>query len=169
MLQEVVVESQTILMRELAKFYDTCTGNKMDYLDVNDPNEALIRRELQKSQDKSYYTMILAKKSTCKMFAPDLIDFGNSVMTRNLLKVKLNYKGMIDFYAMTAHLESTKEFSKQRVEQLKICFEEMTKSTAGDSIPVFFGGDLNLRDTEVRLCTIRDFEFGWITFGNLGS
>lgn len=49
---------------------------------------------------------------------------------------------------MTSHLESTADFSKQRTQQLKQCLEEMSK-VEPDCV-VFFGGDLNLRDSELQ-------------------
>lgn len=76
-----------------------------------------------------------------------MIWFENSKMGRNLLKVNLNYLKDVRICAMTTHLESTAEFSKQRIDQLKRCLEEMIEQD-NDSV-VFFGGDLNLRDSEV--------------------
>jgi hypothetical protein len=51
---------------------------------------------------------------------------------------------------MTSHHESgTEEFaSEQRVEQLKVCFEQMKNAPVHRV--VLFGGDLNLREKEVR-------------------
>lgn len=51
---------------------------------------------------------------------------------------------------MTSHHESgTEELaSEQRVEQLKLCFQQV-KNAPGHRV-VLFGGDLNLREKEVR-------------------
>jgi hypothetical protein len=48
---------------------------------------------------------------------------------------------------MTAHLESLKECSEKRMDQLKYCFKSMLEQDENSF--VFFGGDLNLRDSEV--------------------
>ena len=50
---------------------------------------------------------------------------------------------------MTSHLESTKEHSEERMNQLKTCFKQMTE--AEKNMAVIFGGDLNLRDKEVKI------------------
>ncbi len=51
---------------------------------------------------------------------------------------------------MTSHQESgTAEYaSQQRMEQLKLCFQRMLDAPA-DRI-VLFGGDLNMREKEVK-------------------
>ena len=51
---------------------------------------------------------------------------------------------------MTTHHESgTEELaSKERIEQLKLCFKHMINSPSHRT--VLFGGDLNLREKEVR-------------------
>jgi len=51
---------------------------------------------------------------------------------------------------MTSHHESgTEEYSsKQRIEQLKLCFQRMINAPL-DRI-ILFGGDLNMREKEVK-------------------
>lgn len=49
---------------------------------------------------------------------------------------------------MTSHLESTKDHSKERMKQLKIVLNKMQKES--ESTTVIFGGDTNLRDSEVN-------------------
>lgn len=68
-------------------------------------------------------------------------------MGRNMLELKLTYQKNIKICAITSHLESTTDFSKQRVEQLRKCFQKII-SQDKDMI-VLFGGDLNLRDSEL--------------------
>lgn len=68
-------------------------------------------------------------------------------MNRNILQVKYKYKRSVEFVVLNAHLESTKDYAMQRIEQLKQCFNHMLEQ---NEVLVFFGGDLNLRDTEVR-------------------
>ena len=134
MLQEVVEVTDEILRQSISKTYDFHVG----YTSTNFINSAM-----------DYYTMILCKKSTCKSINTEIIPFNNSVMSRNLLKVELKYNSKVDICVMTSHLESTKEFSKQRVEQLKQSFKEMLDQE--DNNLVIFGGDLNLRDSEVNI------------------
>jgi hypothetical protein len=60
---------------------------------------------------------------------------------------------------MTSHHESgTEEFaSQQRIEQLKLCFQQMINAPSHRI--VLFGGDLNIREKEVRiLCEITIFQ-----------
>ena len=54
----------------------------------------------------------------------------------------------IDVLLMTAHLESTGAFEAERKQQLVQCFSAMKE--ADQKKTVLFGGDLNLRDKEVK-------------------
>lgn len=54
----------------------------------------------------------------------------------------------IELCLMTSHLESTKDHSKERIKQLQIVLNEMQKES--ESTTVIFGGDTNLRDSEVN-------------------
>ena len=51
------------------------------------------------------------------------------------------------FYVLTAHLESTKDYSDARKTQLKQCFKYLLGRE--EDRTVVFAGDLNLRDKEV--------------------
>jgi len=135
LLQEVVEANEEILRGALESTYQFSSGNR--YEDYSHP------------PNNHYYTMVLSKRKTCKIESRDLIEFANSVMARNLLEVKLTYMGKVNLCVLTAHLESTVDYAKQRVEQLKICFDHINK--IDKSYSVFFGGDLNLRDSEVYL------------------
>ena len=136
--QEVVRESESLLIDRLGAHYEFATGNITDYHNGHN---------YQDLNSKDYYTMILTRKKTCNVVSKDLVNFENSIMSRNLLQVNLIYKKMVSVCTMTTHLESTQEFSKQRVEQLKKCIKHVQEQNP-HSI-VFFGGDLNLRDSEV--------------------
>lgn len=50
---------------------------------------------------------------------------------------------------MTSHLESCKGYAKERMKQLQVVMQRM--KDAPDDVNVLFGGDTNLRDTEVSL------------------
>lgn len=48
---------------------------------------------------------------------------------------------------MTSHLESCKGHAEERMKQLRVVMQKMRE--AADEVTVLFGGDTNLRDTEV--------------------
>ncbi len=125
MLQEVVKSTESILRSHLVSKYEFFSGESHN----------------------EYYTMILLRKKTCTSSYNNIIEFENSVMGRNLLQVKLNYMKQVDICVMTSHLESTAEFAKQRIEQLRKCIKEAQNQD--ENYLVFFGGDLNMRDAEV--------------------
>ena len=54
----------------------------------------------------------------------------------------------LPFMLMTAHLESTKPHAAERKRQLSKVFNQMKE--VDEDRTVLFGGDLNLRDEEVR-------------------
>lgn len=51
------------------------------------------------------------------------------------------------FCLMTSHLESCKGHAEERMNQLRVVMQRMRE--APDNVTVLFGGDTNLRDTEV--------------------
>ncbi|NWU00292.1 TYDP2 phosphodiesterase, partial [Urocynchramus pylzowi] len=93
-----------------------------------------------------YFTAVMLKKSRVKLLKHDIIPFPTTAMKRNLLVVHVSISG-IELCLMTSHLESTKDHSKERIKQLQIVFNEMQKES--ESTTVIFGGDTNLRDSEV--------------------
>ncbi|NXD67154.1 TYDP2 phosphodiesterase, partial [Eolophus roseicapillus] len=93
-----------------------------------------------------YFTVIMLKKSKVKLLKHDIIPFPTTSMMRNLLVVHVSISGN-ELCLMTSHLESTKNHSKERMKQLQIVFKEMQKES--ESTTVIFGGDTNLRDSEV--------------------
>jgi tyrosyl-DNA phosphodiesterase 2 len=129
-----VVKYSEKLLREKLTGYDLITGESFRNLSTQNVSS-------------SYYTSILIKKNTCKINSKDLINFQNTTMGRNLLELKIIYKNSVKLCVMTSHLESTADFSKERIEQLRTCFNHMIKQDK-DMI-VLFGGDLNLRDSEL--------------------
>ena len=135
----MIHENEVILMASLSSIYEFTTGNPRNFYDdqnLTNPNP-------------KYYTMILSKKDTCAILSKDLICFENTKMNRNLLKVNLVYLKKINICAMTAHLESMKEFAVQRMAQLKKCFAQLQEQD--EKSICFFGGDLNIRDSEVKI------------------
>ncbi|XP_009884204.1 PREDICTED: tyrosyl-DNA phosphodiesterase 2 [Charadrius vociferus] len=93
-----------------------------------------------------YFTVIMLKKSRVKLLKHEIIPFPTTSMMRNLLVVHVTISGN-ELCLMTSHLESTKDHSKERVKQLQIVLDKMQKES--ESTTVIFGGDTNLRDSEI--------------------
>ncbi|KAJ7420690.1 Tyrosyl-DNA phosphodiesterase 2 [Willisornis vidua] len=93
-----------------------------------------------------YFTVIMLKKSRVKLLKHEIIPFPTTTMKRNLLVVHVSISGN-ELCLMTSHLESTKKHSKERIKQLKIVLNKIQKES--ESTTVIFGGDTNLRDSEV--------------------
>ncbi|NXD83972.1 TYDP2 phosphodiesterase, partial [Halcyon senegalensis] len=93
-----------------------------------------------------YFTVIMLKKSRVKLLKHEIIPFPTTSMMRNLLVVHVSVSG-IELCLMTSHLESTKNHSKERTKQLQIVLNKMQEES--ESTTVIFGGDTNLRDSEV--------------------
>ncbi|NXE20520.1 TYDP2 phosphodiesterase, partial [Ardeotis kori] len=93
-----------------------------------------------------YFTAIMLKKSRVRLLKHEIIPFPTTSMMRNLLVVHVSISGN-ELCLMTSHLESTKNHWKERIKQLQIVFNKMQKES--ESTTVIFGGDTNLRDSEV--------------------
>ncbi|OWF50295.1 Tyrosyl-DNA phosphodiesterase 2 [Mizuhopecten yessoensis] len=96
--------------------------------------------------NEEYYPCILLKVDQVELIHHQTLPFPDTRMMRNLLLVQCKIKGE-SLVLMTSHLESTKDHSKERVQQLQKAFRVMQKSSKSST--VIFGGDLNLRDKEV--------------------
>ncbi|XP_076306922.1 tyrosyl-DNA phosphodiesterase 2-like isoform X3 [Tachypleus tridentatus] len=111
-----------------------------------------------------YFTMTLLKKSMIIVEHHDVIEFPNSRMGRNLLKIEAKIKG-IPLTLFNTHLESTSESSSERMTQLKMAYMKIVDTPKDRT--VIFAGDLNLRDKEVSQlgdypASVQDL---WITCG----
>ncbi|XP_064299205.1 tyrosyl-DNA phosphodiesterase 2 isoform X2 [Phalacrocorax carbo] len=93
-----------------------------------------------------YFTAIMLKKSRVKLLKHEIVPFPTTSMMRNLLVVHVSISGN-ELCLMTSHLESTKNHSKERLKQLQIVLNKMQEES--ESTTVIFGGDTNLRDSEV--------------------
>lgn len=93
-----------------------------------------------------YFTAMLLKKPRVKVLKQEIIRFPTTSMMRNLLVVHVNISGN-ELCLMTSHLESTRDHSKERMKQLQIVLNKMQEES--QSTTVIFGGDTNLRDSEV--------------------
>lgn len=79
----------------------------------------------------------------------------------------MDFKGQ-KLLLMTSHLESCKGHAGERMKQLRVVMQRMRE--APDDVTVLFGGDTNLRDTEVSaLCvTVCDGSKAQIMSATLG-
>ncbi|XP_033855003.3 tyrosyl-DNA phosphodiesterase 2 [Acipenser ruthenus] len=93
-----------------------------------------------------YFTAVMLKKSRVKLLKTEIIPFPSTSMMRNLLTVQASFCG-IELHLMTSHLESTKNHSGERINQLKTVLTKIKE--APETSIVIFGGDTNLRDQEV--------------------
>ena len=97
-----------------------------------------------------YFVVILVKKGS--NFSPGVLDsttYPGTNMGRQLLQLPLSFKG-INLVLMTSHLESLKDYSTERKTQLRTAFEMMAKKAREGKSVAIFGGDLNVREDEVR-------------------
>ncbi|CAF1174310.1 unnamed protein product [Rotaria sordida] len=99
---------------------------------------------------QGYFVVILTRREMFRIHGFEIIAYPNTNMNRNLLIVHTTYKNSIEIDLMTSHHESgTEELaSQQRIEQLKLCFQRMLDAPLQRI--VLFGGDLNMREKELR-------------------
>ena len=98
-----------------------------------------------------YFIAILVMKQSAKIALEGKVgafDFPGSTMGRHLLQLFIKVCG-VPVALYTSHLESTKDCSAERKDQLKQCFEFIKEQNELFSRVCILGGDLNLRDEEV--------------------
>ncbi|XP_051526830.1 tyrosyl-DNA phosphodiesterase 2-like isoform X2 [Myxocyprinus asiaticus] len=93
-----------------------------------------------------YFTGIMLKKSRVKLLESEIICYPTTQMMRNLLVAQVTFLSQ-KLCLMTSHLESCKNQSEERMKQLRFVFQKIRE--APDDVTVIFGGDTNLRDSEV--------------------
>ena len=91
-----------------------------------------------------YYTLSYCKP-LWSILASQRLPFNRSMMGRDILKFEIS-NGQQKVLCLCSHLESCREFGEIRVQQLRQLFE-VAHSYQG---PVVIGGDLNIRDNEVK-------------------
>lgn len=96
--------------------------------------------------EEGYFTGMMLKKSRVELLEKTIVPFPTSNMLRNLLVAQVTFKDH-KLCLMTSHLESCKANSEERMKQLRVVMQKMTD--APEDVTVLFGGDTNLRDTEV--------------------
>lgn len=129
-LQEVIPDSEKIIRNKLDKDY------------------AIKDARIWKSFPAQYYTLNLVKKNSyVKIIESEVIDYKLSVMTRNMNISHVSINGVTAHFVNT-HLESTKDYSSHRIEQMSQIHEWC--QTIPREEPVVIAGDLNMRDKELE-------------------
>ncbi|XP_055891119.1 tyrosyl-DNA phosphodiesterase 2-like isoform X2 [Biomphalaria glabrata] len=129
LLQEVVTESLPILRARCMPDYDIHLG-----------------LEGKRRGPTSYFTAILVRKDCSSVERATIIPFPTTRQSRTLLEVECQIKS-VPVTLLTSHLESLRECSSERKNQLSQAFSRM--KSADIKRVVLFGGDLNLRDYEL--------------------
>ncbi|XP_041665170.1 tyrosyl-DNA phosphodiesterase 2-like [Cheilinus undulatus] len=96
--------------------------------------------------EDGYFTGMMLKKSRVKFVESEIVPYPTTQMMRNLLVAQVTFKGQ-KLCLMTSHLESCKGHAQERMKQLRVAVEKMREAPA--DVTILFGGDTNLRDTEV--------------------
>lgn len=96
--------------------------------------------------EEGYFTGMMLKRSRVKLLETNIVPFPTTQMLRNLLVAQVTFKDH-KLCLMTSHLESCKGNAEERMKQLRVVMQKM--ADAPDDVTVLFGGDTNLRDTEV--------------------
>ncbi|TMS18268.1 Tyrosyl-DNA phosphodiesterase 2 [Larimichthys crocea] len=96
--------------------------------------------------EEGYFTGMMLKKARVKFLESEIITYPTTQMMRNLLVAQVDFKGQ-KLTLMTSHLESCKGHAGERMKQLQVVMQRMRE--APNDVTVLFGGDTNLRDTEV--------------------
>ena len=112
--------------------------------------ENLPEYEIHSGDTQSYFVVILTRRDRFHVDQCEILPFINSKMNRNLLILHTTFDESVKVDLLTSHHESGTEdaASAARVEQLRLSFEQM--ANAPDDRVVFFGGDLNLREKELK-------------------
>ena len=145
-LQEVVSVTYSLIKSNLSEDY---------YLTEN---------KAESSDNQWYFTLILIKKTRMAIKNVRSIPFPNSTMGRDLTIIEAKLRNGEKLMLLNTHLESMKQFSKERMEQLRFAFEKVRNADENSS--VIFAGDLNVRDSEVEKVGIpTGIEDIWVTLG----
>ena len=102
-----------------------------------------------------YFHIISVHKDILKLIGDiKITDFPGSEMGRHLLSCQVQF-GKIPIYLLSSHLESILEEAPERKCQLNEVFSQMSALREKGAICIF-GGDLNVRDDEVRSVGVPD-------------
>ncbi|KAG7325785.1 hypothetical protein KOW79_010710 [Hemibagrus wyckioides] len=106
----------------------------------------VVTYQIVEGNEDGYFTAMLLKKSRVKLQSSEIIPYPTTQMMRNLLCAKVTFLGQ-ELCLMTSHLESCKDQAAERMKQLKVVLQNIKEEP--DNVTVIFGGDTNLRDSEV--------------------
>ena len=112
------------------------------YIQANLPNYECIS-----AKDQGYFVVTLLRRGRVYYDRRKVRDYPTTLMDRHLLAVQAHC-GNVVLDLLNTHLESCKDSADERKKQLEECFGLMSRRPAERS--VIFGGDLNLRDPEVK-------------------
>ncbi|XP_055339658.1 tyrosyl-DNA phosphodiesterase 2-like [Paramacrobiotus metropolitanus] len=121
--------------------------------EIVDTNLAILQSQLgtayllRTGGSEGYFTATLLSRETMQLEDDNIVPFPNTRMGRNLLIVNALFDG-IPLCLINSHLESTKDAAEERKHQLADAFVRMREAPVERT--VIFGGDLNLRDSELR-------------------
>lgn len=123
-------------------FFQEIVPKTLDYIQKNIPPQY----KFIAAGSEGYFTVTLINEFTVKYDSHEVIEYPQSLMSRNLLQVEAHI-GKMKLVLLNTHLESTADHSKERLNQLQMCFKRMLD--ASDTKNIIMGGDLNLRDKEL--------------------
>jgi len=127
-IQEVVPDSWNMLKSRLTEYQHFCSEDSWLY---------------------PYFHIISIHKDTLEVVGEENVtDFPGTEMGRHLLSCQVKF-GKISLHLFSSHLESTLEAAPERKRQLSEVFAQMAALKEKGDICIF-GGDLNLRDNEVK-------------------
>jgi len=101
---------------------------------------------IEQAAGMDYFTCVLLRQTTIYLDKAVNTGFENSKMGRGLQRIDCHV-GKVKISFMNVHLESTKDFAKERVEQLEKCLSEI--KLLNDDTTAILAGDMNIRDKEV--------------------
>ena len=123
-------------------FLQEVVPQTFSHIQTNLPNYECIS-----AKDDGYFVATLLRNGRVYFDRHKVRDYPTSLMDRHLLAVQAHC-GNVVMDLLNTHLESGKEFAAERKKQLEECFGLMTRRP--EERNVIFGGDLNLRDPEVK-------------------
>ena len=107
-----------------------------------------------KNNALQYFHTISFHKDTLEMMSDKKVtDFPGTEMGRHLLTCQVKFH-KTPIHLLSSHLESTSQVGPERKRQLREVFAQMRDLEKGNIC--IFGGDLNLRDKEVKAVGIPD-------------
>ena len=124
--QEVIPQSWNTLTNYLMEYQHFCNNSMLPY----------------------FHTISVHKDTLDTVGSIKITDFPGSNMGRHLLNSQVQF-GKIPIYLFSSHLESTSQVGPERKRQLREVFSQMTAIKEKGDVCIF-GGDLNLRDKEVK-------------------